>query len=146
MLTAALNFNADEMPWLGVGVRVAAAIGAVLLAPFVCALMVLLMNAATVLFPAWVQGSAGRPGGIDVLGQRIFFAAALFFVMALSLLPAVIAAALTFFVVQWLVGFLLATAAAFVIVLAILGIEIAIGTWWLGRRFESFDLSAELRP
>ncbi len=146
VLTAALNFNADGMTWLSAGVRVAAAFGAALLAPFVCALMVLLMNAATVLFPAWVQGSAGRPGGIDVLGQRIFFAAVLFLAIALSLLPALIAAAIVFFVVQWLVGLLLAAAAAFVTVLAMLGIEIAIGTWWLGRRFESFDLSAELRP
>ena len=108
--------------------------------------MVLLMNAATVLFPAWVQVGAGRPGGIDVLGQRIVFVGALFLVMAIALLPAAIVAAVAFFVVQWLVGFLAAAAAAVIIVLAILGIEIAIGTWWLGKRFESFDLSAELRP
>ena len=31
-------------------------------------------------------------------------------------------------------------------VIAILGVEIGAGIWWLGRRFESFDLSAELRP
>jgi hypothetical protein len=143
LLTAALNFNADEMPWL---VRTAAAIGAALLAPLVCALMVLLLNAAAVLFPAWIQVGPGRPGGIDVLGQRIVFVGALFLVMAMALLPAVIVAGVAFFVVQWLAGFLLATAAAAIIVLATLGGEIAIGTWWLGKRFESFDLSAELRP
>jgi hypothetical protein len=146
LLTAALNFNADELPWLSVGVRGAAAIVAALLAPLLCALMVLLLNSAAVLFPAWVQVGPGRPGGIDVLGQRIVFVGALFFVMAMVLLPAAIVAAVTFFLVQWLAGFLLATAAAVIIVLAILGSEIATGTWWLGKRFESFDLSAELRP
>jgi hypothetical protein len=127
-------------------VRGAAAIVAALLAPLLCALMVLLLNSAAVLFPAWVQVGPGRPGGIDVLGQRIVFVGALFFVMAMVLLPAAIVAAVTFFLVQWLAGFLLATAAAVIIVLAILGSEIATGTWWLGKRFESFDLSAELRP
>jgi hypothetical protein len=146
MLTAALNFNADEMPWLSMGVRAGAAVGAALLAPLLCALMVLLLNAAAVLFPAWVQMGGGRPGGIDVLGQRIVFVGGLFLVMAIALLPALIVAAIVFFVVQWLTGFLLAAAVAVVMVLAILGSEIAIGTWWLGKRFESFDLSAELRP
>lgn len=143
LLTAALNFNADDLPWL---VRTAAAIGAALLAPLLCALMVLLLNAAAVLFPAWIQVGPGRPGGIDVLGQRIVFVGALFLVMAMALLPAVILAGVAFLIVQWLAGFLLATAAAAIIVLATLGSEIAIGTWWLGKRFESFDLSAELRP
>ena len=146
LLTAALNFNADEMPWLGMGVRAGAAVGAALLAPLLCALLVLLLNAAAVLFPAWVQMGGGRPGGIDVLGQRIVFVGGLFVVMAIALLPALIVAAIVFFLVQWLVGFLAAAAAAVIIVLAILGSEIAIGTWWLGKRFESFDLSAELRP
>lgn len=141
LLTAALNFN--EVAWL---MRGAVAVGAALLAPLLCALMVLLLNAAAVLFPAWVQIGGGRPGGIDVLGQRIVFVGGLFFVMAIALLPALIVAAIVFFLVQWLVGFLAAAAAAVIIVLAILGSEIAIGTWWLGKRFESFDLSAELRP
>jgi hypothetical protein len=104
-----------------------------------------LLNAATVLFPAWVQMGGGRSGGIDVFGQRILFVGALFVVLALALLPAFIAAGVTFFVVQLLGGVVLATAAAVIMVLAILGTEIAVGTRWLGGRFERFDLSAELR-
>lgn len=147
LLTAALNFNADELPpWLSMGVRAGAAVGAALLAPLLCALLVLLLNAAAVLFPAWVQMGGGRPGGIDVLGQRIVFVGGLFFVMAIALLPALIVAAIVFLLVQWLVGLLTAATTAVIVVLAILASEIAIGTWWLGKRFESFDLSAELRP
>jgi hypothetical protein len=146
LLTAALNFNPGEAPELTVGIRVAAAVGVALLAPLLTALIVLLLNAAAVLFPAWVQMGGNRPGGIDVFGQRILFVGALFLVLAISLLPALIAAAIAFFVVQWLAGFLLAAAAAVVVVVVILGTEIAIGTQWLGQRFEKFDLSAELRP
>jgi uncharacterized membrane protein len=80
------------------------------------------------------------------LGQRIFFIAGLFFVMTAALVPAALGAAVTFLVVQWIAGVLLAAVAALVMVLTILGIEIGAGIWWLGRRFESFDLSAELRP
>jgi hypothetical protein len=145
LLVTALNLNADELPWLTPGLRVVAAVGAALVAPFLCALMVLLLNAATVLFPAWVQMGGGRSGGIDVFGQRILFVGALFVVLALALLPAFIAAGVTFFVVQLLGGVVLATAAAVIMVLAILGTEIAVGTRWLGGRFERFDLSAELR-
>jgi hypothetical protein len=107
--------------------------------------MILLLNAAAVLFPAWVQ-MGGRPGGIDVFGQRILFVGALFLVLAIALLPAFIAGGVTFFVVQFLAGPVFALAAAVIVVLAILGTEIAIGTRWTGKRFESFDLSAELRP
>jgi len=146
VLTAALNFQPDGAASLGAGARGAAAIVAALLAPLLCALIVLLLNAAAVLFPAWLQVGAGHGGGIDVLGQRIVFVGALSLVMAIALLPALIVAAIAFVVVQWLVNFLAAAAAAVIIVLAILGVEIAIGTWWLGKRFESFDLSAELRP
>jgi hypothetical protein len=145
VLTAALNFNADETPWLTASVRVVAAIGASLLGVALCGLMVLLLNCATVLFPAWTQMGGNRPGGIDVFGQRILFVGALFFVLALALLPALIVAGVAFAVVQWLAGLVLAMAVAAVAVLAILGTEIALAMRWLGRRFERFDLSAELR-
>ncbi len=146
VLTAALNVQADGVERLSPAVRIAAAIGVALLAPLVCGLMVLVMNAAVVLFPAWVQASVGRPGGIDVLGQRIFFVAGLFFVMTVALVPAAIGAAVTFLVVQWIAGIPVAAVCAVAMVIAILGVEIGAGIWWLGKRFESFDLSAELRP
>jgi hypothetical protein len=146
LLVAALNFNAnDAPPWLNTGVRAGAAVGAALLAPLLTALIVLLLNAAAVLFPAWVQ-MGGRVGGIDVFGQRIVFVGALFLVLAIALLPAVIAGGVVLLVVQWLVGFPLAIATGVIVVLAILGTEIALGTRWLGNRFERFDLSAELKP
>ena len=146
LLLAALNFNPGDGPGLPLSIRGAVAVGAALLVPFFCALMVLLLNVAAVLFPAWVRVGGPRPGGIDVIGQGILFMAGLFFVLALSVLPALIAAGIAFFLVQWLAGVPVAVAAAVIAVLAVLGTEIALGTRWLGTRFERFDLSAELRP
>jgi hypothetical protein len=146
LLLAAMNFNPGDGPELPVSIRAALAVGAALLVPFFCALMILLLNAAAVLFPAWMRVGGPRQGGIDAIGQGILFMAGLFLVIALSLVPALIAAGITFFVVQLLAGFLVAGAAAVIAVLVVLGTEIALGTRWLGKRFEQFDLSAELRP
>ena len=128
------------------GLRVAAALAVALLLPFVCAIEVLVMNAAVVLFPAWVPQGAARGSGIDVLGQRIFLLAGLFLAIAGALLPAAIGAAAMFFGTLWIVGAAIAAVLAAVAALAVLCVEIGLGVAFIGRRFERFDLSAELRP
>jgi hypothetical protein len=146
LLTAALNSATPlRAPWLTAGTRTAVAVGVALLMPFLSALLVLVMNAAVLIFPAWVP-QAGRPRGVDVLGQRIFFLAALLLTMALALLPAAIGAAAVFFAVFWTLGAVVAAACALLAALAILGTELALGIAWLGKRFEGFDLSVELKP
>jgi hypothetical protein len=127
------------------GMRVAAGIGICLLTPFVCAILVLVMNAAVLLFPAWAPLGGAR-AGIDVMGQRIFFAAGLFLAMAAALLPAALVAAAVFFLTLWMIGPVVAAGLAVVAVLTVLGSEIAVAVFFLGKRFESFDLSAELKP
>jgi hypothetical protein len=44
------------------------------------------------------------------------------------------------------VGDILAGALGVIAMLLILGTEAWLGIQWLGKRFEQFDLSAELRP
>ena len=104
------------------------------------------MNAAVVLFPAWLPQGPGRGSGIDVLGQRILFVAALFLATAGALLPAAIGAAAMFFATLWIVGAPIAAALGAVAALAVLCVEVGLGVVLIGRRFERFDLSAELRP
>ena len=128
------------------GLRTAAALAVALLLPFVCALEVLVMNAAVVLFPAWLPQGPGRGSGIDVLGQRIFFVAGLFLATAGALLPAAIGAAAMFFSTLWIVGAPIAAALGAIAALAVLCVEIGLAVAFVGRRFEAFDLSAELRP
>jgi hypothetical protein len=147
VFTAVLNFHPPpgEVAVFTLGMRVAAGIGICLLTPFVCAILVLVMNAAVLLFPAWAPLGGAR-AGIDVMGQRIFFAAGLFLAMAAALLPAALVAAAVFFLTLWMIGPVVAAGLAVVAVLTVLGSEIAVAVFFLGKRFESFDLSAELKP
>lgn len=127
--------------------RSLAAVGIGLLVPPLMALQVLVMNAAALLFPAWVQTARNNgQRGVEVMGQRIIFVLGQVLVVLLALVPAAIAAALVWFVLQWLVGPVVAAVFAAIAVLGILSIEVGLGIAWLGELFERFDLSAELRP
>jgi hypothetical protein len=146
LLAAAFTLQPPPNAALTPGLWTAAALGIATLLPFVCVIQVLVMNAAVVLFPAWVPQGASRGSGIDVLGQRIFFVAGLFLAIAGALLPAAIGAAAVFFGTLWIVGAPIAAALGVVAALAVLCVEIGLAVAFIGRRFERFDLSAELRP
>ncbi len=145
-LVLALSPMADKIAWLTPSFRLTASlcIGAVI--PVLCALQLLIPNAAALLFPAWFQATRQRSGGIDVMGQRLIFVFGQFLVILLSLFPAVLGAALVIFASQWLIGASAAVVLGTLVALTILGAEVACGLWWLGERFEKFDLATELRP
>jgi hypothetical protein len=104
-------------------------------------------NAATVLFPAWVQATRDQTErGIEVLGQRIIFVASQLLVTALVLLPALLAGALIFFVMNLITGLAVGAAVAVIAMTLLLGFEAWLGIRWLGNRFEELDISSELRP
>jgi hypothetical protein len=121
------------------------AAGVGLLVPPVVGLMVAIPFAATLYFPGWMSAVGQAGGGMEVMGQRLIFAGGYLLVLVLALLPAVLAAAVPYFVVQWLAGMqapaLLAGAVAASLVL--IG-ELTAVVWWLGGRYERFDLSTEL--
>ncbi len=147
LLTLLLTFHSPALTWLTPAVRFTVAAGLVPILPLVCALQLLVPNAAALLFPAWVQTVRNRSErGIEVIGQRIIFMAGQLLVVALALLPAALGAGLLVFATQWLIGPVAALALAAVAVLVILAAEVGCGLWWLGQRFEAFDLSSELRP
>ena len=147
LLTAVLTFQPERLAWLTLAVRWAIALGLALIAPLLCALQLLVVNAAAVLFPAWLPTSRGRaPPSIEVMGQRIFFVVGQFLVIVLALLPAALAAALVYGLLQWLVNIPVAAVFASLAVFAILCVEVGWVLAWLGRLFDRFDLSAELRP
>jgi ABC-2 type transport system permease protein len=121
------------------------AAGVGLLVPPVVGLMVAIPFAATLYFPGWMSAVGQAGGGMEVMGQRLIFAGGYLLVLVLALLPAALAAAVPYLVVQWLAGTqvpaLLAGAVAASLVL--IG-ELAAVVWWLGGRYERFDLSTEL--
>jgi len=135
-----LTRNVFNTVWLtGLG-----AVGIALLVPPVAGLMTAVPFAAALFFPDWVA-TLNQPRGMDVMGQRLIFAGGYLVVLILALLPAALAAAGPFLLVRWLAGMwsaaVLAGAVAGSLVLA--G-ELAAVVWWLGGRWERFDLSREL--
>ena len=59
--------------------------------------------------------------------------------------PAVVAAGLIIFSAHYYVNLPASIAVATLAVVTIFAGEAALGLWWLGARFERFDLSAEIR-
>jgi ABC-2 type transport system permease protein len=123
----------------------AGAVGIGLLVPPLGGLMFAIPFAATLYFPAWMGTGAQRGGGIEAMGQRLIFFAGYVVVLIVALLPAAVVGAVPFLLLQWLSGSLpVAVLAAGVTASAVLVGEFALVIWWLGHRYEKFDLSAEL--
>jgi ABC-2 type transport system permease protein len=138
--------HGEGLTWLNPTLRVLAAVGLAILAPPLLAIQLLVPNAAAVLFPAWMASTASRgERGIEVMGQRIIFVAGQLLITVVALVPAAIGAALIFFVTGWLLGAQAAGVLAGMMAFTLLCAEGFLGILWLGRRFENFDLSAELR-
>jgi len=137
----------QELPsWLDPSLRAVYAGCFAIVTPVLVALQLLVPNAAAVVFPAWFQATRSMGGGIDLMGQRLIFVFGQIFIIVLALIPAVATAALLVFSTQWLFGAAVAVIFATVVVLAVLIGEVWCALWWLGRRFERFDLSLEQRP
>ena len=142
----ALPARAFQLVWFTPALRIACAISLAAIIPLLCALQLLIPNAAALLFPAWFQATRQRGGGIDVMGQRLIFVAGQMLVIVLALLPAVLGCALIIFATQWLIGLAAAVVFSALLAIAVLAAEIWCGLWWLGDRFEKLDLATELRP
>jgi hypothetical protein len=132
-----------EARWLTPGVRVTIILCLGSAAPLLCLMQLIVPNAIMVLLPAWYQASRSRGAGIEMFGQRLIFGVAQFLLALLVAVPAACAAALIIFSLQWVFGAVPAIAMASAVVLAILAGEAAVGLWWIGWRFEKFDLSMD---
>jgi hypothetical protein len=118
-----------------------------LLVPPVVGLMTGISFAATLYFPSWMSAVGQAGGGLDAMGQRMIFAGGYVVVLAAALLPAALVAAVPYLIVLWMTGLQVgALSAGAVAVSLILFGEFAAVVWWLGGRYERFDLSAEVPP
>lgn len=148
LLTVAFAFQPtrSSLVWLTPPLIFTATAALAVLTPVIVALQLLVPNAASLLFPGWIQVNRGRGGGIEVVGQRMIFFFAQLVAMVAALLPATALAALLIALLQWWMGAPWAVIAAAGATLGLLLLELSLGIWWLGRRFEHLDLSVELRP
>jgi hypothetical protein len=146
LLTAWLSLPAAAISRIPAALHGDAGFGLALLAPPFIAIQVLMPNAATVLFPAWVQATGDRTErGIEVMGQRLIFVISQFLVTALVLVPALLVGALVFSIVNLVAGLAAGGALAVLAMAALLCLEAWLGIRWLGNRFEALDISSELR-
>jgi ABC-2 type transport system permease protein len=148
LLAASLSVapSAGKALWLTPQLRVITGLALAVLMPALCAVQLLVPNAATLLFPAWSQTSRNMGGGMDVMGQRLIFFAGQLVCLVVALLPAVALGGGTIFLTQWLIGPPAAVALAVVPVLAVFLGDVWLGVRLLGPRFDRLDISAELRP
>jgi hypothetical protein len=107
--------------------RLAAASGLGVVAPALDVLILIIPNAAVLMFPGWFQTGKDSPQGIEVMGQRLIFAFGQFVVLLLALIPGGLAFGITYWVSQMFVGYYLAVPVASTAVTLVLALEA-----WLG--------------
>jgi hypothetical protein len=135
---AYLAFLGNQEMEPGLPGRTALLAGAAILLPAVNALGLLIQNAAAVLFPSWVHLGAGRPGGVEALGQNMLALMVHLLVLGAALiLPAAVAGLLAFTLrpaMEWWAAVPAGAAA-----LAVIAAETAVAVGWLGRVFDRTD-------
>lgn len=134
-----LHVGAQAGPWV-----LSIAAGAALVLPTIDLVLVFTLNAAVLLFPAWMQIGKDAPRGVEATGQRVIFLLGQWLVLLVALIPAAVAFLIVFIPLEMAfspaAAIPLSSLAASVVVAA----ETAGGIVLLGRVFERFDLSREL--
>jgi hypothetical protein len=118
-------------------------LGAAMVLPVLDVILLLIPNAAVLLFPAWIQTGKDSPRGIEVTGQRLVMVLAQLLVLALTILPAAGAFAAVFFLLNFTVGPVAAILPASLAGLVVLAVEAAFGVMLLGKLFERFNVTEE---
>jgi hypothetical protein len=131
------------LPGKSAALLLAIALGATFLLPMLDFLVLLIPNAAVLLFPSWIQAGKDSPRGIEATGQRLIFALGQFFVLLLALLPAAIVFTVVLVLMKFALGYAAAVPFAALAATIILAIEASIGVMLLGKLFERFDVSEE---
>jgi hypothetical protein len=134
----------EKVPSLAAGILGTGSLGIALVLPPLVGLMLSIPFAATLYFPAWAETSGQRGGGIEVMGQRLIFFAGYLVVLVVALVPAALCGGIAAFIVHWLAGMMAAIAATAIVASTVIGAEFAAVVWWLGDRFERFDLSHDM--
>jgi ABC-2 type transport system permease protein len=119
-------------------------VAAGVMVPFCNALLLLIPNAAVLLFPGWFQTRPDAPHGIEVAGQRLLLVFGQMIALGISMVPAAIGFALGFAALSAINGGWLAPIAGAAIASVILLGEAACGVWGLGKLFDRFDPGTEM--
>jgi hypothetical protein len=138
LLIAYLAFLGDRQMEPNLEGRTVALLTAAICLPGINYLGMLIQNGAALLFPAWVHLGAGRPGGVEALGQNMLVIVAYAALLGAALaIPAALAAgvltALEGVMDWWAAG------PAALVLLAGAAVEAMLLLPWLGKIFERTD-------
>ncbi|HEX5399220.1 MAG TPA: putative ABC exporter domain-containing protein [Verrucomicrobiae bacterium] len=117
--------------------------GAAIVLPVLDFLLLLIPNAAVLLFPSWIRTGKDSPRGIEATGQRLIFALGQLLVFTLALLPAAIVFAGVFLLLNFALGPAATVPLASLGATVVLVVEAGFGVMLLGKLFERFDVTEE---
>lgn len=116
-----------------------------LVAPALNLIMLLLPNAAALLYPGWFNAAQTSGRGLEAMGQRLVLSVGLLAIFALTMIPAALAFALVYLLgAPWFLPEAAALPAASLAAAVLLGAEGWAGLAGLGYLFERLDPSAEI--
>ena len=121
----------------------AIALGAAILLPVLDFILLLIPNAAVLLFPSWLPTGKDSPRGIEATGQRLIFAIGQLLVLSLTLVPATLVFLVVYFPLKIFAGPVIPVFLAVPASAIILAGEAAAGIYLLGKLFERFDVTEE---
>jgi hypothetical protein len=122
---------------------VAIGLGAACLLPVLDFLLLLIPNAAVLLFPSWVQTGKEGPRGIEATGQRLVMATGQMLALLVALVPAGLVFAAVYFPLKMAFGPIMPLPFAALAAALIVAVEAWLGVLLLGRLFERFDVTEE---
>jgi ABC-2 type transport system permease protein len=143
--SAATIDPAGDIEWLTPAVRLTVTSCLALAAPLLCLIQLVVPNTLLILFPGWYHATRSRAAGVEMFGQRLIFGVVQMLFALLVFVPAAGTAALVFFSSKWAFGINPAVVLSTLSVLPLLGGEVAVGLWFVGDRFDKFDLTSEAR-
>jgi hypothetical protein len=121
----------------------AVGISAACLLPVLDFLLLLIPNAAVLLFPSWIQAGKDSPRGIEATGQRLIFAVGQLLALLLALVPAGLVFAVVYFLLKLVFGPITPVPFASLTVAVVVAVEAGLGVMLLGKLFERFDVTEE---
>ncbi|HEX4348013.1 MAG TPA: putative ABC exporter domain-containing protein [Vicinamibacterales bacterium] len=145
LIALASVFSGVVFPHVPADVRLDVAVAALLVSPTVIFGQYALHNSIAVMFPAWVPLGAGRPRGVEAMGQRMLMVYGTWFLLVLMLLPGGVVGGLLWLVLYRAIGALVFPMAA-VAGAVVMAFEVLALTELLGPAFERIDLLAIERP
>ena len=121
--------------------RVAFGTAALLIAPPLIIIQLIVQNGLAVLFPAWAVIGATRSRGVEVMGQRMVLLAGILLTLLVALLPAALVGGAVGLAVYLATGFVPIVVPAAIVAAVMLG-EAFLATEALGRALDRTDVGS----